>query len=76
MSELGFLSFPRDPSLFVKLENGNTVRALIIHVDDFLIAGEDAAVSDATSDLKAKFRIGMQTNLTLKFTGLSIMKID
>ena len=75
LQELGFLECPFEPALFV-LKGDKKLRGIIVlHVDDFLYAGDDWFVLKVMPGLKNAFTIGKEFECPMRFTGVNI-KLD
>ena len=61
-----------DPSMFKWLENNSLTGVIIVHVDDFLFAGNKKSQKTVIANLQQTFSTGKEESKQFKYPGLNL----
>ena len=76
LSELGFIQSKIHPALFFVSVEDQLSGLLIVHVDDFLHAGDTKFVSTCLKSLRDKFTVGTTGQSCFRYTGVNVNVLD
>ena len=70
--ELGFTQSGKNMAVFVRYKDDELIGLVVIHVDDFLHAGDDYFRKVVIPELRGKFEISTTGESNFRYTGINI----
>merc|ERR1712002_463743 len=72
LTELGLRTLPGDEAFYYENRDGNLIGAVLSHVDDFTVAGEEEFVKRIVKGVSEKFTVSKVEEDEFRFTGLDV----
>ena len=72
---MGMKNLSGDEAYFYLVKNGNLIGMILLHVDDFMIAGNSEFHEYVLKNLEKRFTFGKIASGNFKFTGLNIVEM-